>query len=132
MVGRFRIYVAASFALALGACETRSQVSTFDGRCWIRGPGETLTVLDAHVENIETCGARLEVRYLQTGAPVEGLFGGTEVFVNSKAIEAGTPWGHRARLLHQVDRERIDAAIRQLLERQASAATTQADKAAIL
>ena len=122
MAGRSRICAAAALALVLCGCETRSELSAFDGRCWIRGSDQTLVLLDSHVENIETCGARLEVRHLQTGAPIEGVFGGTEVFANSSAIEAATPWGHRVRLVRPADRERIDAAIRLLLERQAPAA----------
>jgi hypothetical protein len=107
----------------LGACETRSQVSEFDGRCWIRGTDHALVLLDAYVENIETCGARLEVRHIQTGVPVTGAFGGTPVFANSNAIEAGTPWGYRTRLVSAADRDRIDTAIRRMLDQQASPAS---------
>ena len=124
MMRRYRRYAATGLVLVLGACETRSQVNAFDGRCWIRGADHALVVLDPHVENIETCGARLEVRHLQTGAPITGAFGGFEVFANAHAIEAGTPYGYRIKLVSAADREKIDATIRLLLERQAAPPAT--------
>ena len=115
MIRRSTICAAAGFAVLLTACETRPQTHAFDGRCWIRGADQTLSLLDAHVDNIETCGARLEVRHLQTKAPVSGVFGGVNVYANAHAIEADTLYGHRTRLVSAADRARIDLAIRSLL-----------------
>ena len=116
MIERSGLLVLVALTLWLSACESRPRTYAFDGRCWIRGADGKLAIIDAHVENIETCGARLEVRHLQTGAPVAGAFGGTAVFANSKAIEAATPWGHRIRLVSQADRMILDDAIRRLLD----------------
>lgn len=108
--------------LLLAACERPGEVA-FDGRCWIRGVDGRLTVLDPAVENLETCGARLAVRHIQSGRPVIGAFGGVELYVDADTMEAGTGLaGHRTVLLSPADRARVDAAIRRLLEAQAKAA----------
>lgn len=123
MIRRATICVA-GLAVLLTACETRPQTHAFDTRCWIRGADQTLSVLDADVENIETCGARLEVRYIQTGKPVSGAFGGVNVFANDTAIEADTLYGHRTKLVSAADRARIGVAIRALLDAKTVAAAS--------
>ena len=96
--------------LLTAACESRPPEVAFDGRCWIRGGDGRLTVLDAYVENLETCGARLAVRHIQHDRPVSGAFGGVDVFVDAHAIEAGTPYpGQRILLISAADRSSGDA-----------------------
>ena len=123
MIARYVLSIAAIASLLLASCESRPRQATFDGRCWIRGGDGKLTVLDANVENLETCGARLAVRHIQQGKPVSGAFGGVDVFVDADAIEAGTPYGgHRILLISTADRKRIDVAIRRLMAAQSAAA----------
>lgn len=123
MIARYVFSIAVLAGLMLAGCESRPRQAAFDGRCWIRGGDGTLAVLDASVENLETCGARLAVLHLQQGKPVSGAFGGVDVFVDADAIEAGTPYGnHRILLISAVDRKRLDAAIRQLMAAQSAAA----------
>jgi hypothetical protein len=87
------------------------------GVCWIQSADGQLEPLDTGIANIETCAARLEVRYLQRGRPVTGAFGGVYVFVDRGAMAAAAPNGPREPLLRPADRARLDGAIRALLAR---------------
>jgi hypothetical protein len=84
------------------------------GVCWVeRGPAN-FAPLD-HVDNLETCGARLEVVYLRQGRPVRGAYGGINVSVDASAIVAAAPNGPPVRLIEPAPRREIDADIRRLL-----------------
>lgn len=123
MIGPRVFFIAASMGFLLAGCETR-RPHAFDARCWIRGDDGRLTVLDANVENLETCGARLLVRYIQGERPVSGSFGGVDVFVDANVMEAATPYGdYRIPLVSMADRKRIEAATRRLLASQPALAT---------
>ncbi len=84
--------------------------------CWVAsGPGQ-YKVLD-WVENLETCGARLEVLFLRSGMPVSGTYGGIGVFVDTHGIEAAAPNEPRTTLLGPETRRQLDAAIQSLIQR---------------
>ena len=82
--------------------------------CWIRADKAGLAPLD-QVENLETCGARLEVIYLRGRKPVQGAYGGMLLFVDASGIDAAAPNGPRSRLLTQNSRREIDADILKLI-----------------
>lgn len=85
------------------------------GVCWIERGQAGFVPLD-HVDNLETCGARLEVVYLRQGRPVRGAYGGIYVFVDASAITAAAPNGPPARLIEPAMRPVLDADIRRLRE----------------
>ena len=88
---------------------------TFAGDvCWIRNDRSGLEPL-SQVENLETCGARLEVMYLRGRKPVQGAYGGMILFVDANGIDAAAPNGPRAPLLTQNSRREIDADILKLI-----------------
>jgi hypothetical protein len=84
------------------------------GVCWIDQGRAGFVPLD-RVDNLETCGARLEVVYLRQGRPVRGAYGGINVFVDASSIVAAAPNGPRARLIDPAPRRVVDADIRRLL-----------------
>jgi hypothetical protein len=84
------------------------------GVCWVERPPAGFVPLD-NVDNLETCGARLEVVYLRRGRPVRGAYGGMNVSVDASAIMAAAPNGPPARLIEPAPRREIDADIRRLL-----------------
>lgn len=83
--------------------------------CWIDKGGGRMAVLDSGLENLETCGARLEAVRLIEGRPVRGAFGGVFVFADDTLIGASPRIdGPHIWLFSPQDRLRIDAAIRQV------------------
>jgi hypothetical protein len=84
------------------------------GVCWVERAPAGFVPLD-HVDNLETCGARLEVVYLRQGRPVRGAYGGINVSVDASAIVATAPGGPPVRLIEPAPRREIDADIRRLL-----------------
>ena len=97
-------------AAVVVACARRIQPPSDVGVCWILADGAFAT-LDPAVDNLETCGARLEVAYLRQRRPVTGAYGGVWVFVDAREIAAAAPHGVKARLLDPGARRRLDAAI---------------------
>ncbi len=88
---------------------------TFAGdTCWIGADRSGLSPLD-EVENLETCGARLEVMYLRGHKPVQGAYGGMLIYVDAHGIDAAAPNGPRGPLITQKDRREIDADIVKLI-----------------
>jgi len=85
------------------------------GVCWVEQGHAGFVPLD-RVDNLETCGARLEVVYLRQGRPVRGAYGGINVFVDASAIVAAAPGGPSARLIEPAMRPVLDADIRRLRE----------------
>lgn len=77
------------------------------------GPG--YRALD-YVDNLETCGARLEAVHLMEGRPVSGAFGGLKVFADDQGMDAAAGRGPRQRLVNAAARQTIDADIRRLLD----------------
>jgi hypothetical protein len=72
------------------------------------------------VENLETCGARLEAVRILTSQPVFGAYQGVYVVVDDRTISVGaTLEGPHRQLISRGDRSRIDAAIRELIRRRA-------------
>lgn len=71
-------------------------------------------VLD-YVDNLETCGARLEVLYLEDGRPVRGAYGGIRLAADDQGIWAAAEDGPRQSLMSAVTRQRVDADIRRLI-----------------
>jgi hypothetical protein len=72
------------------------------------------------VENLETCGARLEAVRILTSQPVFGAYQGVYVVVDERAISVGTTLeGPHRELISRGDRSRIDAAIHELIRRRA-------------
>ena len=84
------------------------------GVCWIERAPAGFVPLD-NVDNLQTCGARLEVVYLRQGRPVRGAYGGIHVSVDASAIEAQASNGPPANLIGAVPRRVLDAEIRRLL-----------------
>lgn len=87
--------------------------------CWVASGPDRFQVLD-FVDNLETCGARLEVLFLRGGKPVSGAYGGVYVYVDSRSIEAAADHQPRTTLLAGQTRRDLDAAIRTLVAREAS------------
>jgi hypothetical protein len=82
--------------------------------------GEEFTVVGRDIENLETCGARLEAVRLLTDQPVSGAFQGVYVFADETGIRVGpTLDGPHRELISAADRARIDAAINELIRRRA-------------
>jgi len=71
-----------------------------------------------YVDNLETCGARLEALYLEHRRPVAGAYGGQRVFADMEGIDAASPHGPRQSLIPAPVRERVDAGIRRLMRAQ--------------
>jgi hypothetical protein len=85
--------------------------------CWVASSPSRYRVLD-WVENLETCGARLEVLFLRSGQPVKGLYGGISVFVDAQSIRAAAPNGPQTSLIGPKSRRDLDQAIQTLTSRQ--------------
>ena len=68
-----------------------------------------------YVDNLETCGARLEALYLRDGRPVTGAFGGLRVFADARGIDAASGRGPRERLVAPATRRVIDADLIRLM-----------------
>jgi hypothetical protein len=81
--------------------------------CWIEPAAGRFQPLD-RVDNLETCGARLEVVRLRRGRPVVGAYGGVYVLVDADAIDAQAPDGPRTRLFDPSTRRALDADIDRL------------------
>ena len=105
--------------LALNACGQNLQPPFQVGVCFIDSGGGRYRPLDDGIENSETCGARLEVVYLDTHRPVVGAYGGMYVMVDRASIDEQAPNGPKAPLIGPRDRRQIDADIRMLQEAQA-------------
>jgi hypothetical protein len=72
------------------------------------------------VDNLETCGARLEAVRILSNQPVFGAYQGVYVVVDEQGIDAQpTINGPRRELISRGDRRRIDAAIEELIRRRA-------------
>jgi hypothetical protein len=84
--------------------------------CWVPSGPNQFRVLD-WVDNLETCGARLEVLFLRGGKPVSGAYGGVFVYVDADSIEAAADHQPRTTLLAGQTRRDPDAAIRTLIAR---------------
>ena len=94
------------------------------GLCWtIDGQSEhaaTFRQLDRNIENAETCGARLEAVRLMQGTDVSGAYQGVYLFADEDGLSiAPSLDGPRRELLSQKDRERVDAAIAELMRERA-------------
>ena len=74
-----------------------------------------LRTLD-YVDSLETCGARLEVLYLQDGQPVTGAYAGMRVFADAEGIDTALLHGPRKQLVSRGTREFVDYHIKRLLE----------------
>lgn len=106
----------ATLGLTLAACESESARMASAQTCWIMNSKNALIPLDYGVQNLETCGARLEVRHLVLKRPVAGAYGGVNIFVDDRAITAAAPNGPEALLFNDADRKKIQVAIHRLLE----------------
>jgi hypothetical protein len=95
------------------------------GVCWVERVPTGFVPLD-HVDNLETCGARLEVVYLRQGRPVRGAYGGINVSVDASAIIAMAPNGPAASLIGPIPRRELDAGIRRLMEANGERTATSA------
>jgi hypothetical protein len=72
------------------------------------------------VDNLETCGARLEAVRILSNQPVFGAYQGIYLVVDEEAISAGpTLDGPHRELISRGDRSRIDAAINELIRQRA-------------
>lgn len=88
--------------------------------------GEGFTAVGRDIENLETCGARLEAVRLMTEEPVAGAFEGVYVFADEGGITVGpTLDGPHRELISAADRIRIDAAINELIRRRAQEQATE-------
>jgi hypothetical protein len=84
--------------------------------CWVASGPDRYRVLDM-VDNLETCGARLEFIFLSEGKPAQGLYSGVSVFADARGVDAAPPHGPRTTLLGARTRRDLDAAIRTLVAR---------------
>ena len=89
------------------------------GVCWIATEQGRFAPLDWEVENLQTCGARLEVVYLVENRPVVGAFQGVYVYVDRTMIAQAGRYGTPSQLIGPADRRKIDDDIRLLLEARA-------------
>ncbi len=103
---------------ALGGCGQNPQPPFQAGVCWIDSGGGRYRPLDDGIDNLETCGAHLEVVYLDERRPVVGAFGGMYVLVDGGSIDSQAPNGPRAPLIDPGHRRQVDADIRLLQQAQ--------------
>jgi hypothetical protein len=75
-----------------------------------------LVLLD-RVDNLESCGARLEAVYLESDEPVLGAYGGLRVFADANGIDAASAHGPRATLITPQMRAYVDQTLRELMAR---------------
>ena len=122
--GAPRLAAAIVLLCRLGACGRPTPALPDDaGICWIAPTGSaTFLPLDQGIENLETCGARLEVVFLLRRRPVVGAYRGYYVFVDASGIAAAAPNGPRAPLFEPATRKPLDAQIRRLMAARAEAA----------
>ena len=113
------LFLATCWPLALGACGQNPQPPFQAGVCFIDNGGGRYRPLDDGIDNLETCGARLEVVYLDRRRPVVGAFGGMYVLVDGGAIDSQAPNGPRAPLIDPGHRRQVDADIRLLQQARA-------------
>ncbi len=111
--------LAAWLPLALGACGQNPQPPFQAGVCFIDDGGGRYRPLDDGIDNLETCGARLEVVFLDRRRPVVGAFGGMYVLVDGGSIDSQAPNGPRAPLIDPRHRRQVDADIRMLQQARA-------------
>ena len=81
--------------------------------CLLSAP--TGFVLLDRVDNLESCGARLEAVYLENGVPVTGAYGGIQVFVDGRGVDAVFDHGPRQTLIPPQMRAYVDATLRELM-----------------
>ena len=108
----------------LGACPSprppfRPWAPVRGGVCWIVTERGRFEPLDWGVENLQTCGARLEVVYLVEKRPVVGAFQGVYVFIDRTMIAQAGRYGTPSQLIGPADRRKIDDDIRLLLQARA-------------
>ena len=111
-------------ALALGACSPQVKPPGPPGVCW-----QMTSVTPPHFEaisssddNMETCSAHLEQRFLKDRRDVTGAYSGFFIFVTASDVMAGDQLkGARYRVLSPESRRKIDGALATLAAQKPSA-----------
>ena len=109
-----------SILAALLACSPEPKADPDKGVCFRVRDGAR-EVLDRPIANLQTCATRLEAVRMMEGGEVQGAFEGRSIFATEAALtQAPSPAGTRYPVFEPAERERVQQAIRKLLDAKAA------------